>query len=1158
MRWIVGGALMGILLWSAARPGEPSPTRRAPATFPQAASSFSPGSSAHGPVSPVPESLEEVIRRLQKTLEEGHYSEVERDARDLLIRAEKAPGFESAEVCDVLDLLLRALLKMGRSGDPETRTLAERGVTVSRNVFGEDHLSFARSLNRLGIVLQDLSDFDGAKANIDRALAIREKELGADHPQVAEILNNLANLAMNTGDYEGSRKIHERSLAIREKSDGPDDPSVALALHGLGLSLHYLGDLPGAKAAWERALAIFEKNYPPSHHKVSATLNNLGNLLYLMGEMTHSRELREKVLETWEKTLGPDHTHVAYALNNLGVSRLDAGDLAGARTMFERALAIHEKNFGPDHLEVAFPLMNLAGLAFKLGDYEEMRRRYQRVLAVREKALGPDHPQVAGDLTSLGVALMNMGDDPGAQALFERALVIQEKALGPDHPEVAYSVFNLGLIRENANDWAAARSLLERALLIRQKARGAECQEVAEALEALGEIAYKTGDDAEAKQRFVRAMEIREKVFGTDHPNVAWNLNNLAMLSWKAGDGPSALDQSLRAEKILREQFQRTAASLAEREALRFEVSRVSGLSVALSVLASASSGQAQSPREAGRIWDAVIRSRALVLDEMARRHRTLVQEQDPELSDLSGALVAARDRLASLVVRGPNPEDPEGYRQEATDARLEKERAERQLAERSASFRRRLASYGVGLAEVKAALPSDWALVAYVGYNRISRTDEKGGKSAPRPEPSSSYLALVMGRAGQKVSVFPIGTAAEVDPLIEAWKKEFASAPAGLPISGSLAEKRYRDIARRLRKVVWDPPARGLMGARKVFVIPDGALNAINLATLPSGRTGYLVESGPLFHYLSAERDLIRTEVRSPSSGEILVVGGPDFDAAPAGFSGEQSPAATGSGRLFPAVYRGPRAACGDFQSLRFDPLPGSAAEVREVESIWSRNLGVGEAIGGSVVTLTGVGASEAAFKRMAPGWRVLHLATHGFFVQERCESDLENARARARETLRSSRDGLPILGDNPLLLSGLALAGANRRNEAGSRPDQEDGILTAEEIASLDLSATEWAVLSACETGLGVVQAGEGVLGLRRAFEIAGAGTLIMSLWRVEDDASREWMGNLYRSRLAGMSTADSVRQAALKMLEDRRDRDRTTHPFYWGAFVAAGDWN
>jgi CHAT domain-containing protein len=140
-------------------------------------------------------------------------------------------------------------------------------------------------------------------------------------------------------------------------------------------------------------------------------------------------------------------------------------------------------------------------------------------------------------------------------------------------------------------------------------------------------------------------------------------------------------------------------------------------------------------------------------------------------------------------------------------------------------------------------------------------------------------------------------------------------------------------------------------------------------------------------------------------------------------------------------------------------------------------------------------------------------------------------------------------------LRLSGLALAGANHRGqEAGG----DDGILTAEEVAALDLRQAQWVVLSACETGVGEVTVGEGVLGLRSAFRIAGARTLIMSLWAVDDEATRQWMRALYENRLSRrLDTAASAREAALSVLRSRRASKRPGHPFYWASFVAAGDW-
>jgi len=194
----------------------------------------------------------------------------------------------------------------------------------------------------------------------------------------------------------------------------------------------------------------------------------------------------------------------------------------------------------------------------------------------------------------------------------------------------------------------------------------------------------------------------------------------------------------------------------------------------------------------------------------------------------------------------------------------------------------------------------------------------------------------------------------------------------------------------------------------------------------------------------------------------------------------------------------------------------------------------------------LAGPDATETAFKVRAPEATIVHLATHGFFLEGPCRSALDSTRGV----------GGVVTAENPLVLSGLAMAGANNRQNAGEGED--DGILTAQEVAAMDLSSVEWAVLSACETGVGEIRAGEGVFGLRRAFHVAGARTLIMSLWSVEDAATRAWMKALYEGRLReGRDTAEAVRQASLTILEDRRAKGLSDHPFYWAAFVAAGDW-
>ncbi len=516
-------------------------------------------------------------------------------------------------------------------------------------------------------------------------------------------------------------------------------------------------------------------------------------------------------------------------------------------------------------------------------------------------------------------------------------------------------------------------------------------------------------------------------------------------------------------------------------------------------------------------------------------------------------AYVAAGARLANLTVQGADERFPEKYLERLQTARRDKEAAERALAEQSATFRAAETRSQAGLEDVAGALPNDSALVSFVRYPRRHPGPRVG--SSP---PLESYAVFVVRAGHPTPALLDLGSADEIDDLIANVRMrvaQTASSPLG---AAGQSEAAYRRAGEELRRRVWDPVEPHLRSAETVFIVPDGALNLVNFAALPTGDSAYLIETGRRLHFLSAERDLL-TAGETAGNG-LLAVGEPAFDdkdlfATLRGPDAEppQPPLKFASARTF----RGQRSTCGDFRSLDFAPLPSSGLEVEDVVSAWSgARAEPGHRLRGPDRTaeaqvLGGAAATELAVKLASPGRDVLHLATHGFFLGEGCRS--------AVDARRDSLDQPPVaalVGENPLLLSGLALAGANHRGAAGT--DEEDGILTAEEIAAIDLSGVEWAVLSACDTGLGEIRAGEGVLGLRRAFQVAGAHTVIMSLWPVEDEASREWMRALYANRLTeGMSTVDAVHAANLEQLRERRAAGLSTHPFYWAGFVAAGDW-
>jgi CHAT domain-containing protein/tetratricopeptide (TPR) repeat protein len=1117
-------------------------------------------------------------------IDAGHYPQAERAAKELLAEVERTRGSDSPQAAEALDLLVQALDLDGRDSEPQTRILAERAVRLKERLYLPDHPEVAASLHLLVLVLAGLREDAAAKPLAERALAIRLKALGPDHPDYARSLHALAVVVWDLGDLGAAMTLLERSVAICEKALGPDHPLVASRLRNLGNVRWAMGDDGGARPLLERSLAIREKALGPEHPDVAWSLDSLAVLQRDLGEYAEARALEERAVAILEKALGAESPNVATSLDGLGALLWQMGELTAARSALERSLAIRAKVAGSHNTDYALALSNLGLALYFMGDYAAARSYHERALAIRQDVMGSDNADVAASLNNLALVLIETGEYAAASAMSERAVAIFEKigsSASPDFPKI---VNTLAGAQQRMGDFAAAKATYERALTLWERVGGADLPDKALDQDGLADVLAETGDQAGARLLYERALASRERIFGPDHAAAAVSLNNLANLDWEMGRIPEALDRSLRAEAIVRRQFQQTARSLSEREALTYDFCpvsmrgrlkfRTSGMDVALSVLAS-SSFAGRSGGTVRRVWDELVRSRALVLDEMASRHRAVLRKESPEVVSLGAALEAARNRLARLVVSGPGPDHPEQYRHSLQETLEVKERTERALAEKSLAYRQELQKGRVGLEEIQRALPPGSALVAYALYSRLPASSK--GSTGPS-ERIPSYLCMVLKQGDKDPSIVPLGPAARVDPLVRAWREAAALAPRSLSGVGGREEAKYRETGEALRRAVWDPLVRGLGGARQVFVVPDGTLSLVSLAALPAASDRYLVETGPLLHYLSAERDLVRSEKPATRGTGLLIVGAPDYDSGPATLalapaggapqpnlesSGAQTApamtpigaAASGTAAGRAALYRGAGSGCPDLHAMKFRPLPSSWVEAQEIASLWTAEMGQGRGAKQNVLSLTGAQAGEATLKSSIAGRRVVHLATHGFVSPGECSSEAGVGRGK------SSAEGRAVLrqaiADNPLLLSGLALAGANHREDRGGEQGGEDGILTAEEIASLDLSGVEWAVLSACETGVGKVQAGEGVLGLRRAFEVAGAGTLIMSLWSVEDEAAREWMKSLYGARLGGSTTAEAVRAASLKVIEARRKAGWSTHPAYWGAFVAAGDW-
>ena len=339
------------------------------------------------------------------------------------------------------------------------------------------------------------------------------------------------------------------------------------------------------------------------------------------------------------------------------------------------------------------------------------------------------------------------------------------------------------------------------------------------------------------------------------------------------------------------------------------------------------------------------------MLDEMAARAH-LIAGAGPSALPTTEQLHKARQRFANLVLRSLQP-DGSVAAWALDSARRNKEQAERAVADLSAEGRSEFAQVNIGLSEVRASLPRDSALVSFVQYSQNIPADVAGsGKLRPRV----AYAAFVARAEADRISVTSLGSADSIERLVVDWRAQ---------ITQLRGEDQVRMTGQRLHARVWAPLAKELAGVSRVFIVPDGALNLVNFAALPSGRDRYVAEEPSSLHYLSTERDLVMTPSTTTTPHGLFAVGGPEFEA-----SSEQGSATT-------------RAAdCSTGTSLRFQTLPNSAQEVEEIGRLWT-------SLGRTAATvLMGRAASEDAVRKGAVGRSVVHFATHGFFLGSGCQS--------------------------------------------------------------------------------------------------------------------------------------------------------------------------
>jgi CHAT domain-containing protein/tetratricopeptide (TPR) repeat protein len=834
-------------------------------------------------------------------------------------------------------------------------------------------------------------------------------------------------------------------------------------------------------------------------------------------------------LKLTEERTGRDSIYTAGVLNDIGNIYIIIGDYEAAEPVLQRALAIREKRLNRDNPDLAVSLNNLGVVCQHTGDYEKAVGLYTRALEINGKYVGPNHFDAITNMTNAAHVYLLLGKLQKAENMARRAMDTVDKLLGRNNHYLAGAEDIMGRIYLRRGDLDNAETHFQTAIEILERIStgGLNDPAVAECLAYMAEIHLRRNELPQAEKALQKARSSLERTLGEHHPALAGINEKLALIRGEREDYREAavyLEKALISDERVVDQ---AVGFSSEQKKLRFLASQRKRLDEYLSLVAH---HMINDPAMVDQAFNAWLRRKGLVLDAQRRFQEALFLDASPEARTVFQELAIVRRQLSNLFFSALDRGNPDEKLKMIADLEIRKDQLESRLGQISRAYAASLDVDRSDTRKLQKTIPKDAFLIEFA---RIRWTDFRKPFGSESKQPGR-YLAFTLPPEG-RASMLDLGPADEIDRTVSAYKNALMDSLLG---SGSDVTK----LSRKLHDLIFRPLKPVIGSAKYIYLSPDDVLNLMPFEVLqgPDGR--FLIEDFT-FNYLNVGRDLARREPAGTSSAtHAVLLGDPDFDL----MDGDRKAVLRRLGLPTTDRHAELRGST-EMRGMNFAPLPETKEEVEAIKNVLGPDR---------TEVFTGAEALEEVVRKKA-GCSILHLATHGFFLKDTYLTDF--AGDALIETslidldLVRTANRAPLM--SPLLRSGLALAGANQTLR-GDKMIQGDGLLTAEKVLGLGLGETELVVLSACETGVGEVQSGEGVFGLRRAFTQAGAKSMVMSLWSVPDKETKELMEEMYRQIGSGrVNRAEALRRAALKEMRTVKTRYGEANPIFWGAFVFLG---
>jgi tetratricopeptide (TPR) repeat protein len=1063
--------------------------------------------------------------------EQGRYGEAEPLYQEALQGNREVLGPRHPDTLSTLSSL--ALLYRDQGRYREAEPLYQEALQARRERLGTRHPDTVASINNLADLYRHQGRYREAEPLFQEALRTSREVRGPRHPDTLIFLNNLGDLYRVQGRYGEAEPLLQEVLRARREVLGPRHPDTVASINNLAFLYRWQGRFAEAEPLFREALQIFREVRGPRHPNTLGIMGNLAEQYRLQGRYPEAEPLFQEVLQARREVLGALHPDTLTSLDDLAQLYSSQGRYGEAEPMFQEVLKARRDVLGARHPVAS--LGHLAELYRHQGRYGEAERLYREALQASREEFGPRHPSTLAGLSDLAALHVLQHRYDEAERLYREALDATREALGPRHPDMLTGLGHLAMIYMDQGRYGEAEPLLRDGLQASREILGPRHPDTLTSINNLATLYLYQSRFDEAASLYQEALQANREVLGPRHPATLTSLHNVALLyqseplfrellqAMRETLGPrhpltltTQLDMAVllvnldrRAEAVqtlqqmesnlldrIGQELYSSEAGAARRQMVS---SQATFQDTVLSLAMAAPAGDAL------RLASAVmLRFKLMQGEEEAWLARLARQSKDPQVQTLASDIRKLRGTLAAAAQGAPDAF-------EKTLQALEAKR--RELIDASPEYRDRLRVQDADPGEVRKALPAGAVLIE---FRQFRPHDFRSGKPG---EPR--FAGLLLTGSGEPV-VADLGPVSEVQSLTTAMAaprapRGLGADPAGAPLS--LDDQ----AAAKLYERLFAPFKRDVDSATVVYVAPDGILNLVPFARLKLSDGRYWFERQEV-RTLQTGRDLLRPAADHPARG-LLALGGIDFGAPPTDTGPQDSPI-----RGLDEVGRGLAAVnCAAKTFPAFSQLPATAGEVKEVME-WYHSRHADE----PAEIWTGSDASKARLMALRTPPRVLHLATHGFYLPNQ-SCDLPN---RSRE---------------PMLLSGIVLAGANRRaagtgdNVAGSG---NEGLLFALEAEGLNLDGTELVVLSACDTAKGDVDYSEGVFGLARALRTAGARNVLVTLWPLDDQMARDFMVDFYQNWL-GQTRSDPARALRDTQLDWIKRRDHSD-PRIWAPYV------